>query len=1026
MKQLNILLIFLTLCLSAHNTSTGNSTPNLLPGDADVEIEADSMTSGAYSNSNRGDPRWKYDRTTGFLSAGSIRIFRVGTGIGIKPLKLKPGKYTFSFYAKADEPGNTAYIAANTLTCGWPAVLERRAKNAHALTSEWKRFSYTFEADGKSLYSCYYGNAKPGANFDRFMLNAGEKPLPWVPSSKQMLQLVLPLGTGYVYPFGKVIPLELKLICHTAERPTGKLQLAVSDHTGKVVLRQEFTPEYDSKGAFVRKIRLDLGRSGWFRIDVNQQDSELKAFAAFSAVRPPEPAIPQIEPFTGLCGAAQQIEAAKLLGVKWLQYYLAWYTLEPAPRRYELDSLKKLREYKKQGFRIQALVTTGPPPWALPENMRKDLKKLGVEPFRCIALPETQDQYYRPLIRKVMQDYPDVFDIYELGGELDALLGLNVYYKSRDNKNLVGPFVLGESFEQGCRMMSIAAEEILKADPRARISSVRPSDVDARYAYIYSREMFRKLGKYMTCFGIDCYPQPRWIGPGQPPTGTEQDLATRLRDARAAMKGLVKSEDVMISEYGYFIDHNRIFDPEYMEKHINRIARSFLKARLIGMKSLHYYTASSSSLEGKRYYMGIWHYGTPMAATAALSSAARIVENVTECSEIPINKKMTAGVFRKFDGRAAASLWSIDGKYRPQLELPDDKFIITDVMGNPMPELKRNGKLVFQLGPLPCYIWRTEKGQDNYRKLKTALEQLKILEEVPVDIVLRMAAKGKLKAYLTNNSARNDFSGSAEIAIPGKPRTKVQFKVDRNSRKTVCLPLPEPGCSLDITFHFKGYKPFPMHWQTPELIQVRKISPSKLDQTLNPWKNLKPVRIEGRDHIHPVDHTTYSGPDDLSADLRFAHDGQNLYLAAEVTDDLHFNRYPISNLWRGDCMQIGFDPEMNFVRNENGLDADDSFLTCGLLSGEAALSVHRGPHRFELQKQTEYRIIRDEAGKRTLYLLKFPLAAIDGNLKTGSIFGFNCVFMDDDTNSGSDYWLFLRQGLAGGLRPDKFAPCILE
>ena len=145
-----------------------------------------------------------------------------------------------------------------------------------------------------------------------------------------------------------------------------------------------------------------------------------------------------------------------------------------------------------------------------------------------------------------------------------------------------------------------------------------------------------------------------------------------------------------------------------------------------------------------------------------------------------------------------------------------------------------------------------------------------------------------------------------------------------------------------------------------------------------------------------------------------------------MTDDLHFNRYPISNLWRGDCMQIGFDPEMNFVRNENGLDADDSFLTCGLLSGEAALSVHHGPHRFELQKQTEYRIIRDEAGKRTLYLLKFPLAAIDGNLKTGSIFGFNCVFMDDDTNSGSDYWLFLRQGLAGGLRPDKFAPCILE
>lgn len=655
MNKISSLPVFLLIWLSLA-AAADNGTANLLPGDADVENEADSMTSGAYTNSQRNNPRWKYDRTAGFQSPSSIRIFRVGTGIGIKPLKLKPGKYTFSFYAKADEPGNTAYIAANTLTCGWPAVLERRTKNAHALTTEWKRFSYTFEADGKSLYSCYYGNAKPGANFDRFMLNAGGKPLPWIPTSKQHLQLSLPGDTGYIFLFGKKIPLELKLVCYTNERPTGKLLLTIGDYTGKVIRREEIVPAYDSKGVFLKKMELKPGSSGWFRIDAKQQGSGLSAFAAFSAVRSPEPVIPQIEPFVGLCGAAQQLKAAKILGVKWLQYYLAWYLLEPAPNRYEMETLKLLREYKKQGFRIQALVTTGPPPWAVPDPMKNELKKYRVHESRCLAPVEAQEKYYRPLIRKVLRDYPGIFDIYELGGELDALLGLNVYYKNRDNKNLVGPFVLGESYDLACHMMSIAAEEIRKADPRARISSVRPSDVDARNAYIYSREMFKKLGKYMTCFGLDCYPQPRWIGPGQPPTGTEQDLAIRLRDARAAMKGLVKGTDVMISEYGYFIDYSRIYDPKYVMEHVNRIARSFLKARLIGMKSLHYYTASSASLEGKRYHMGIWYCGTPMAATAALSGVARIVENVSECAEIPHNKKMNAGVFRKFDGRAAAAV----------------------------------------------------------------------------------------------------------------------------------------------------------------------------------------------------------------------------------------------------------------------------------------------------------------------------------------------------------------------------------
>ena len=1024
MKKLHILPVFLLIWLSA--AAAENGTANLLPGDADVETEANSMTSGAYTNSPRNNPRWKHDRTAGFQSKSCIRIFRNGTGIGVKPLKLKAGKYTFSFYAKADRPGNQCYIAVNPLTCGWPEVLERRAKNARMLATEWKRFSYTFQADGKSLYSCYYGNSEPGVNFDRFMLNAGEEPLPWIPTSKQLLQLSLPGESGYVFPFGQAIPLELKLICYTGERPSGKLQLTVSDYTGKVIRREEFIPAYDDNGVFLKKLELKPACSGWFRIDVKQQDSGLTAFAALSAVRPPEPVIPQIEPFVGLCGAAQQLKAAKLIGVKWLQYYLAWYVLEPAPNRYEMETLKILQDYKKQGFRIQALVTTGPPPWAVPDPMKKELKKYQVPEFRCLAPVETQEKYYRPLIRKVLRDYPGIFDIYELGGELDALLGLNVYYKSRDNKNMAGPFVLGESYDLACHMMSIAAEEILKADPRARISSVRPSDVDARYAYIYSREMFKKLGKYMTSFGLDCYPQPRWIGPGQPPTGTEQDLAIRLRDARAAMKGLVKSKDVMISEYGYFIDYNRIYDPEYVMEHINRITRSFLKARLIGMKSLHYYTTVSASLEGKRYHMGIWYYGTPLAATAALSGVARIVENVSECTEIPLNTKMAVGVFRKFDGRAAAALWSVDDKYRPQVELPDDQLVITDVMGNPMPELKKNGKLVFQLSPLPCYIWRTEKKQDNYRKLKTALEQLQILEEVPVDIALRMAAKGNLKAYLTNHSARKDVSGSAEIVSAGKKHAAVQFKVEKNTGKIVYLPLPEPGKSQDVTFNFKGYKPFTMHWQTPELIPVRKIAPARLDSTMKLWKDVKPVRIEGRDHIHPVDHTTYSGPDDLSADLRLAHDGKFLYLAAAVTDDRHFNRYPVGNLWRGDCMQIGFDPEMNFIRNENGLDPDDTFLTCGLLTGGPALSVHRGPHRFEFQKQTEFRIIRNETGNQTLYLLKIPLSSIGGNLKSGSIFGFNCVFMDDDTNSGSDYWLFLRQGLAGGQRPDKFAPCILE
>ena len=186
------------------------------------------------------------------------------------------------------------------------------------------------------------------------------------------------------------------------------------------------------------------------------------------------------------------------------------------------------------------------------------------------------------------------------------------------------------------------------------------------------------------------------------------------------------------------------------------------------------------------------------------------------------------------------------------------------------------------------------------------------------------------------------------------------------------------------------------------------------------------VKISGRDHIHPVDHTTYDGESDLSADMYFAHDGKNLYFAADVTDDRHFNKFPISRIWSGDSIQIGIDPETNFLRNENDLDPDDSFLSLGLQTTGQALKVHRGPFRTALEEGIEYKITRNEKTKKTLYRLKMPRAFVATKLKSGDIFGFNCIVFDDDSNAGADYWLFLRQGLAGGLRPDKFAPCIIE
>jgi len=55
----------------------------------------------------------------------------------------------------------------------------------------------------------------------------------------------------------------------------------------------------------------------------------------------------------------------------------------------------------------------------------------------------------------------------------------------------------------------------------------------------------------------------------------------------------------------------------------------------------------------------------------------------------------------------------------------------------------------------------------------------------------------------------------------------------------------------------------------------------------------------------------WSGPDDLSAKLYFMVDAENLYLAIDVTDDVHDQAEAGQLIWQGDSVQLAFDPLHN-------------------------------------------------------------------------------------------------------------------
>ncbi len=92
------------------------------------------------------------------------------------------------------------------------------------------------------------------------------------------------------------------------------------------------------------------------------------------------------------------------------------------------------------------------------------------------------------------------------------------------------------------------------------------------------------------------------------------------------------------------------------------------------------------------------------------------------------------------------------------------------------------------------------------------------------------------------------------------------------------------------------------------------VSPPVLDGVLDEpiWKKTSVQRLDKADQFWAFkkkeNPASWQGPQDLSADLRFAWDDQFLYVAAVVTDDIAGALKPDAELWEQDSLQFLFDP----------------------------------------------------------------------------------------------------------------------
>ncbi|NUR97343.1 MAG: hypothetical protein HOV67_19045 [Kribbellaceae bacterium] len=159
--------------------------------------------------------------------------------------------------------------------------------------------------------------------------------------------------------------------------------------------------------------------------------------------------------------------------------------------------------------------------------------------------------------------------------------------------------------------------------------------------------------------------------------------------------------------------------------------------------------------------------------------------------------------------------------------------------------------------------------------------------------------------------------------------------------------------------------------------------------------------------------TGWGGPSDLSGKLWLTHDDQNLYLSAQITDDVFSQPNRAGNIWAGDGIQLGMTagaPGEATTTQEIGVALTDA-----------------GPvdtWRWTPTSQTgtppgvQAKVVRDETAKTTTYEIAVPWSTLGFAAKDRLLSA--TVVVNENDGTGRRGWLTWGKGVAETKNPALF------
>ena len=213
----------------------------------------------------------------------------------------------------------------------------------------------------------------------------------------------------------------------------------------------------------------------------------------------------------------------------------------------------------------------------------------------------------------------------------------------------------------------------------------------------------------------------------------------------------------------------------------------------------------------------------------------------------------------------------------------------------------------------------------------------------------------------------------------------------------------------DVTNRLKNMDTFEIDYLPNTLglgrnLPVMRTTNMTIDGSLNDWSEHTVVNlpVDSQQLWRPV---LWQGVDAHSGIVMLAYDDNSLYMALEVTDDIH---HPDDTYWQGDSIQVAFGqglqfgPELGFLLNKEGISQ----------------VIHPAADLGEL---IDFEAVR--TGNKTVYEIALPWETIHGE-KPEESFLFN-VLINDNNGTGRANYIEWTPGIGQSKNSEDFVELVL-